>query len=105
MDTNKSVDSPDISLEQFDASIQETLNRLIDGGRIHDQHRESAAEFRRRLEGLQRRLRAGRGVGGRAEMPADAKGDYDLLAWDFKRWIAEIDQDFENRDPQRPAPG
>lgn len=100
MDTNYSIDSPDASLEQLEASVQETLNRLIDGGRIHDVHRESAAGFRRRLEDLQRRLRARRGS---AEIPADAKPDYDLLTWDFKRWIAEIDEDFENRAPQRPA--
>jgi len=102
MDTNYSIDSPDASLEHLEASVQETLNRLIDGGRIHDGHRESAAVFRRRLEGLQRRLRA---AGGRAGMPADAKGDCDLLAWDFERWIAEVDRDFGNREPQRPAPG
>ena len=102
MDTHYSIDSPDASLEQIEASIQETLNRLIDGGRIHDGHRESAAGFRRRLEDLQRRLRARRAS---AEIPAEAKPDYDLLTWDFKRWIGEIDQEFEQREPQQPAPG
>lgn len=100
MGTNYSADSPDASLDQIEASIQETLNRLIDGGRIHDAHRESAAGFRRRLEELQRRLRAR----GRAGMPADAKSDYDLFTWDLKRWLAEIVQDFENREPQHPQP-
>jgi len=103
MDGNHPIDSPEASLERLDASIQEALNRLIDGGRIHDGHRESAAEFRRRLEALQRRVRARRDGGGRAEMPADARSQFDLLAWDFKRWLAEIDRDFENDHPKRPA--
>lgn len=99
MDTNYSIDSPDATLEQLEASVQAALNRLIDGGRIHDRHRESAAGFRRRLEDLQRRLRARRGS---AEAPADAKPDYDLLTWDFKRWIGEIDEEFEAGAPKRP---
>lgn len=97
MTTRHMIDVPEVSLERLEASIQEALNRLIDGGRIHDGHREHAAEFRRRLEGLKRRLRAGRDFTGRADMPADVKSDYDLLAWDFKRWIAEIDDDFQRR--------
>lgn len=96
MDTHP-IDAPEISLTRLEASIQNALNRLIDGGRIDDSHREQATEFRRRLEALQKRLRASRDITGHIELPADAKSDFDLLAWDFKRWLAEIDQEFENR--------
>ena len=27
------------------------------------------------------------------------------MTWDFKRWIGEIDQEFQQREPQQPAPG
>ena len=98
---NHAIDAPEIVLERLEASIQDALHRLIDGGRISDSHRESAQGFRQRLAALQERL----GVPDSAEpieMPADAKADFDLLAWDFKRWLAEIDQDFE--EPKRSAP-
>jgi hypothetical protein len=95
------IDSPEISLERLEASIQDALHRLIDGGRISDAHRESAEGFRRRLADLQQKLRASRDIAGRVEMPADARSAFDLLAWDFKRWLAEIDQDFEDRESQR----
>ena len=94
------VDSPEVALERLEASIQDALHRLIDGGRIDGSHRESAEGFRRRLADLQKRIRAGR-AGARVEMPADARSDFDLLAWDFKRWLAEIDQTFEDRAPER----
>ena len=99
------TDSPELVLERLESSIQDALHRLIDGGRIDDHHRASAEGFRRRLADLQIRLRASRDHADRAEMPADAKSDFDLLAWDFKRWLAEIDRHFENRPPQQPAFG
>jgi len=98
-----SIDSPDVVLERLEASIQDALHRLIDGGRISDGHRESAESFRHRLAALQKRLRASRDITGRVEMPADAKSDFDLLAWDFKRWLAEIDKEFDDHAPQQPA--
>lgn len=91
------IDSPEVSLERLEAAIQEALDRLIDGGRIDDGHRAQAAEFRGRLEALQKKLRASRDITGRIALPADARSDFDLLAWDFKRWLAAIDQEFENR--------
>jgi hypothetical protein len=101
MDTH-SIDSPEIVLERLQASIQDALHRLIDGGRISDGHRASAEGFRRRLAELQQRLTAHRETG-RIEMPADAKSDFDLLAWDYKRWLVEVDKEFEDRTPQQPA--
>jgi hypothetical protein len=98
MDTH-AAESPEVVLERLEASIQDALHRLIDGGRISDAHRESAEEFRRRLAGLQKRVRASHDITGRPELPADAKSDFDLLAWDFKRWLTEIDKDFEDRTP------
>jgi hypothetical protein len=105
MDTH-AAESPEVVLERLEASIQDALHRLIDGGRISDAHRESAEEFRRRLAALQKRVQARRDEAGR-EMPTDAKSDFDLLAWDFKRWLTEIDKDFEDRTPGlgRGAPG
>ena len=96
------IESPEIVLERLEAAIQDALHRLIDGGRIDDHHRESAEGFRRRLADLQQRLGAGR-EGGAIAMPPDAKSDFDLLAWDFKRWLAEIDQAFEHRAPRQTA--
>ena len=104
MDTH-AIESPETVLDRLEASLQDTLHRLIDGGRIADGHRESADGFRRRLAALQEKLRASRGSAARAEMPADAKSDFDLLAWDFKRWLGEIDQDFEDREPRQPVFG
>jgi hypothetical protein len=104
MDTRQ-IDSPEVVLERLEASIEDALHRLIDGGRISDGHRESAEGFRRRLAALQEKLRASRGSAGRVEMPSAAKSDFDLLAWDFKRWLAEIDQDFEDREPAKPIFG
>lgn len=95
----ESPDSPEIVLDRLEAAIEAALHRLIDGGRIDDQHRESAKGFRRRLADLQRRLAAGRDDGA-GTMPPDAKSDFDLLAWDFKRWLTEIDQVFEDRAVQ-----
>ena len=104
MDTH-AIESPEVVLDRLEASIQDALHRLIDGGRISDGHRESAEGFRRRLGELQQKLSAARGSAARAEMPADAKSDFDLLAWDFKRWLSEIDQDFEDREPRQPVFG
>jgi hypothetical protein len=95
MDTH-APDSPEIVLERLEASIEEALHRLIDGGRIDNRHREAVEGFRRRLAALRQRL-AARRERGAAEMPADARSDFDLLAWDYKRWLAEIDKDFETR--------
>ena len=96
MDTHQPQhpDSPDVVLERLEASIEVTLHRLIDGGRIHAQHRESVEAFRRRLAGVKTRLEDGGTPTG--EMPADVKSDFDLLAWDYKRWIADIDKEFDN---------
>ena len=94
------IESPEIVLERLEASIQDALHRLIDGGRISDGHRESAENFRRRLAELHKKLSAGRDHSGHIEMPADTRSDFDLLAWDFKRWLTEIDQDFEDREPK-----
>lgn len=101
MDTH-SPESPEIVLERLEASIEQALHRLIDGGRIDTHHRESVEGFRRRLADLQQRLSASQD---RTEMPADARSDFDLLAWDSKRWIAEIDKDFEPRAPTEPGLG
>ena len=108
MDTH-APESPEIVLERLEASIEDALHRLIDGGRIGDGHRESAEAFRGRLAALRQRLADSQDHAARIEMPADAKSDFDLLAWDFKRWLAEIDQAFEDRAPAqgigRGAPG
>src|SRR6185295_7567201 len=103
MDTHP-IESPEAVLERLEASIQDALHRLIDGGRISDGHRESAEGFRRRVSDLQERLRASAGKG-RVAVPSDAKSDFDLLAWDFKRWLGEIDHEFEDREPQQPVFG
>ena len=87
-------DSPETLLKRLEASIQETLNRLIDSGRIADAHRERASAFRSRLDALQRRIQADRDAAKRVEMPAGMKSDFDLLAWDFRRWVAEVDDEF-----------
>jgi len=109
MDTH-APESPEIVLERLEASIEDALHRLIDGGRIADGHRASAEDFRGRVSDLRGRLAASRDITGRMAMPADAKSDFDLLAWDFKRWLAEIDKAFNDRAPHahglgRGAPG
>lgn len=93
---NHAAESPEIVLGRLEASIEDALHRLIDGGRISDAHRESAEGFRHRLARLQAKMNAAREP---VEIPPDAKTDFDLLAWDFKRWLAEIDKDFEDRAP------
>ncbi len=101
MDTHQlqPSDAPEVVLERLEASIEETLHRLIDGGRIATHHRENVEDFRRRLASVRRRLEyGGTPTGG---MPADVKSDFDLLAWDYKRWIADIDREFE-RPAARP---
>lgn len=103
MDGNSPIDSPEVILERLEASIQETLNRLIEGGRIQDGHRSKAEEFRTRLGELQHRLRH-HGETNRSAMPPGAKSDFDLLAWDFKRWVTEVDADFETKKA-RPISG
>jgi hypothetical protein len=70
------------------------LNRLIDGGRIATHHRENVEDFRRCLAGVKKRLEDGGTPTG--EMPTDVKSDFDLLAWDYKRWIADIDREFDS---------
>ncbi len=97
MDGKTPIESPDESLERLEASIQEALNRLIDGGRIADSHRERADEFRRRLEALKQRLGTNRDASDRVKLAPDSKSHLDLLSWDFKRWTAEIDDEFANR--------
>lgn len=99
MDGKTPIDPPEVSLERLEASIQEALNRLIDGGRIGDAHRERANEFRHRLEDLQRRLSADRDASNRVAIAPDAKSHFDLLSWDFKRWTAEIDDEFKAGKP------
>ena len=99
MDGKTPIDPPEVSLERLEASIQEALNRLIDGGRIGDAHRERANEFRQRLEELQRRLSADRDASNRVAIAPDAKSHFDLLSWDFKRWTAEIDDEFKAGKP------
>lgn len=96
MDTHqpRSADSPEIVLERLEASIEETLRRLIDGGRIDTHHRESVEEFRRRLDSMRKRIEDGGTPTG--EMPADVRSDFDLLAWDYKRWITGIDREFDS---------
>ena len=95
MDTHQphSSDSPEVVLERLEASIEETLHRLIDGGRIGARHRESVDDFRRRLASVRRRLEDGGTPTG--EMPTDVRSDFDLLAWDYKRWIADVDREFD----------
>jgi hypothetical protein len=93
-----------VTLERLHASIQDALDRLIDGGRINDSHREAAEAFRKRLGDLQRRLRQHGRAAGAPAMPPAAKSDFDLLAWDFKRWLSEIDRDFETKKA-RPISG
>ena len=105
MDGNTPIDSPEASLERIEASIQDALNRLIDGGRIGDAHREKAAEFRSRLEALQQKLRRNRDASDRVAAPADDRSHFDLLSWDFQRWLAEIDDEFAGRLPDEAAPG
>ena len=97
MDGRTPFDDDDESLAQLDASIQEALNRLIDGGRIADGHREKAVEFRARLETLKANLGKDRDNSNRVPKPADQKSHADLLRWDFQRWLAEIDDEFKNR--------
>lgn len=104
MDTH-AIESPEVVLNRLEASIQDALHRLIDGGRIDDGHRESAEGFRRRLADLAKRIRASRDITGRVEMPADVRSDFDLLAWDYKRWLAEIDRVFDDRAPSQPVFG
>lgn len=102
MDTHQpqAPDAPEVVLERLEASIEEALHRLIDGGRIAAHHRESVEGFRRRLASVRRRLVDGGTPTG--EMPTDVKSDFDLLAWDYKRWIADLDREFEN-PPQQPG--
>src|SRR5690606_41118441 len=95
----QTADSPDVVLERLEASIEETLHRLIDGGRIATHHRESVEDFRRRLAGVKKRLEDGGTPTG--AMPTDVKSDFDRLAWDYKRWIAEIDRELD-RAPTHP---
>jgi hypothetical protein len=108
MDTHQ-TDSQEVVLQRLESSIQNALHRLIDGGRIGVTHRESAEGFRQRIVSLHDKLNKHRAKHGKAQMPADAKSDFDLLAWDFKRWLAEIDKEFEDRTPRpglpRGAPG
>jgi hypothetical protein len=102
MTSTTQPDTDDLSLERLDASIQAALDRLIDGGRCSDTHREEAAELRRRLESLQQKLPESHKSAAAHELPPAAKSDFDLLAWDFKRWVAGIDEQFENREPRTP---
>ena len=97
MDGTQPFDSDDESLAQIELSIQDALNRLIDGGRIADGHREKAAEFRTRLEGLKAKLGQDRDNSNRVPKPANEKSHLDLLRWDFQRWLAEIDDEFKHR--------
>ncbi len=94
MDTHasQSFDSPEAALERLETSIEETLHRLIDGGRIDTHHRESADDFRSRVADMRQRLKGRRA----AALPANVKSDFDLLAWDFKRWIEHLDREFES---------
>ena len=95
MDTRQpsSSDTPEIVLERLEAEIAAAVRRLIDGGRIDTHHRASVAELRGRLATLRKRLAEREPV---AEVPAAVKSDFDLLAWDYQRWIANIDKEFEN---------
>lgn len=99
MDTHtcQGSDSPAVALERLEASIEEMLHRLIDGGRIDTHHRASVEGFRRRLADLRQRLSADEEPA--AEMPPEVQSDFDLLAWDYKRWIAGIDREFESPAP------
>jgi hypothetical protein len=98
MDGTTPFDSDDDeSLARIDASIQGALNRLIDGGRIADGHREKAAEFRARLEALKAKLGHDRDNSDRVPKPAKQQSHLDLLRWDFQRWLAEIDDEFKDR--------
>ena len=103
MDGTSPIDSPEAALARIEASIQESLNRLIDGGRIADRHRARAAEFRRRLASLLRKRRASGGASGRANFPAAARSHFDLLSWDFQRWLAEIDDEFAECGKSTPS--
>lgn len=96
MDTRQpssSSDTPENVLERLEAEIAEAVRRLTEGGRIDTHHRASVAELRGRLATLRKRL-AERAPP--ADVPAAVKSDFDLLAWDYKRWIANIDKEFEN---------
>jgi len=80
MDTHQ-TDSQEVVLQRLESSIQNALHRLIDGGRIGVTHRESAEGFRQRIVSLRDKLNKRRAKHGKAQMPADAKSDFDLLAW------------------------
>lgn len=104
MDTHH-PESSDVVLARLEASIEEALHRLIDGGRLNNGHRVTAEGLRQRLAGLRERLARAESGEGAVEIPDDAKSDFNLLAWDFKRWLAQIDEDFENRAPHAPGLG
>lgn len=97
MDGTTSPEYDEESLARIEASIQGALDRLIDGGRIADDHREKAAEFRTRLESLKAKLGTDRDNSNRVPKPAEDRSHLDLLRWDFQRWLAEIDDEFKER--------
>lgn len=95
MDTRQpaSSDTPEIVLERLEADIASAVRRLTEGGRIDTHHRASVAELRGRLATLRKRLAERESA---ADVPAAVKSDFDLLAWDYQRWIANIDKEFGN---------
>lgn len=101
MDGTTPLEYDEESLARIEASLQEALDRLIDGGRIADGHRERADEFRTRLESLRAKLDKDRDNSNRVPKPADERAHLDLLRWDFQRWLAEIDDEFKDRRTPR----